>query len=125
MAEPHRFPGMREEILEEIQAKRAEIEAIVDQLSEQQLTEARDDGGWSIKDHLAHIASWQKHGIAIVSGTRPYEGFGIDAETYEQHDMHGINEILHERNKDRDLGDVLSDFRRTHEKVLTTIERMN
>jgi hypothetical protein len=125
MTAPHNFPGVREEILEEIQASRAEIEAIIDQLSERQLTESIDDGGWSIKDHLAHIASWQKHGIAVISGSPPHEGFGLDKETYEQSDMHGINEILHERNKDRPLNDVLSDFRNTHWKVLTTIERMN
>jgi hypothetical protein len=116
---------MREEILEEIQAKRAEIEAIVDQLSEQQLTEARDDGGWSIKDHLAHVVEWQRRGLGAIEGRAPWEAFGIDREQYDQLDIDGINDILYQRSKDRPVEEVITDFRKTQEKVVMTLEQMN
>jgi hypothetical protein len=125
MTAPHDFPGTREDVLEEIRASRAEVEAIIDNLSEKQMTQSTDDGGWSIKDHLAHITAWQQHGLAVINGHQPYEAIGVDQETYESLDMHGINEIIYKRNRDRSLSDVMSDFNRTHTKVLAAIERMN
>lgn len=114
-----------EEILEEIHASRAEIEAIIDELSQAQMTQATDEGGWSIKDHLAHIAEWQRRGLGVIEGRAAWESLGIDKETYQSLDIDGINQLIYDRNKDRLLPEVLTDFRKTQEKVILTLEQMN
>lgn len=118
-------PTAAEDVLEQVHAARAEIEAIIDHLSREQMTEATDEGGWTIKDHLAHIAEWQRRGLAAIEGRPPWEAFGIERERYEQLDIDGINAILYERNKDRPVEEVITDFRKTQEKVVLTLEQMN
>lgn len=125
MTEYDNVPTGAEEVLEQVHAARAEIAAIIDQLSHEQMTEATDEGGWSIKDHLAHIAEWQRRGLAAIEGRPPWEAFGIERDQYERLDIDGINEILYERNKDRPVEEVITDFRKTQEKVVLTLEQMN
>jgi uncharacterized damage-inducible protein DinB len=114
-----------DDILEEVHSARAEIEAIIDQLSQEQMTKATDEGGWSIKDHLAHIAEWQRRGLGVIEGLSSWEAMNMDKETYEATDIDRINEMLYERNKDRPLAEVLTEFRKTQEKVILTLEQMN
>jgi hypothetical protein len=125
MTEYDDMPTGADEILEEIHASRAEIEAIIDELSQAQMTQATDEGGWSIKDHLAHIAEWQRRGLGVIEGRAAWESLGIDKDTYQSLDIDAINQIIYDRNKDRPLPEVLTDFRKTQEKVILTLEQMN
>ncbi len=47
-------------VLEEMQAGRAEFDALLAQLSDEQMCDAALDGGRSVKDVLAHIAVWER-----------------------------------------------------------------
>jgi hypothetical protein len=125
MTEYDDIPTGVDEVLEDVHAARAEIEAIIDQLSLEQMTQATDDGGWTIKDHLAHIAEWQRRGLAAFEGRPPWEAFDIEREKYEKLDIDGINDILYQRSKDRPVEEVITDFRKTQEKVVMTLEQMN
>jgi hypothetical protein len=125
MTEYDAIPTSADDILEEVHAARAEIEAIIDELSDEQMTQVQDDGGWTIKDHLAHIADWQRRGLGVIEGRPAWEAMGIDKETYQSLDIDGVNEILYERNRDRSLPEVLTEFRKTQEKVVLTLEQMN
>jgi uncharacterized damage-inducible protein DinB len=125
MAEEFPQPVKRDEVLANIRAARAELEASLAGLSEKQMTGPITEGGWSIKDHLAHIAEWQRRALAVIDGKHPSEGFGIDRETFDRlEDGHSLNEILFRRNRDRELPDVIEDFRGTHHTVEAIIEQM-
>lgn len=126
MSQSYPTPETKDEALSNIREARAELEASFAGLSQETLTGPVTDGGWSIKDHLAHIAEWQRRGLAVIAGKHPADGFGIDRETYEQlADVHAINELLFQRHKDRSLGEVIEDFRSTHQRVEKTIESMS
>jgi hypothetical protein len=47
-------------MMEEMAKSRRELEALVESLSDEQLTRPGKDGGWSVKDHLAHLAMWEE-----------------------------------------------------------------
>jgi uncharacterized damage-inducible protein DinB len=49
----------REALLRHYGEMRAELLAAIDRLSDEQLTERTIDG-WSVKDHLAHLALWDE-----------------------------------------------------------------
>jgi uncharacterized damage-inducible protein DinB len=114
-----------DEVVEQSRAARAEIEAILEEVSSGQMTDVHDDGGWSIKDHLAHIAAWQWHTLGLIAGIPPHEAWYIDETTHQQLDLDGINEMIYERNKDRPLDDVLTDFRKAHEQAILEVSRMS
>ena len=119
------FAPAPDEVVEQIRAARSEIEAIIEELPPEQMTDVRDEGGWSIKDHLAHIAEWQRHALALLHGVPPHEAWGIDRETHQQLDLDGINAMIHERNLDRSLSHVLREFRKAHEQGIMEIERLS
>ena len=33
------------------------------------------DGGWSVAEHVAHLASWEQLALAVLTGAQPYEAF--------------------------------------------------
>ena len=46
-------------LLNTIQTERTRFEALLAPLSEEQLCSPTLDGGWSIKDIMAHVAEWE------------------------------------------------------------------
>jgi uncharacterized damage-inducible protein DinB len=56
----------REALLEHYRRMRAELLAALDGLSDERLTDPSLDG-WSVKDHLAHIALWDEIRAAEVA----------------------------------------------------------
>ncbi len=119
------MPTGADDVLEDIHSARAEINAIIEELSPEQMTQATDDGGWSIKDHLAHLAEWQRRGLGVIEGRAAWEALDIDRETYQSLDIDGVNDIIFKRYQDTPLNAVLTDFRKTQERVILTLEQMN
>ena len=77
--------------------------------------------GWSVKDHLAHLAAWQQSLLALLEGRPRHAAMGIDTPTWETGDEAAINAALYEHHRDRPLPDVLEFSRRSHEQVLAAL----
>jgi uncharacterized damage-inducible protein DinB len=119
-------PERHEDVLANIREARAELEASFAGLSKEHMTGPVTEGGWTIKDHLSHIAEWQRRALAVLDGKHPCEGFQIDQATFEElEDVHALNEILFRRRRDRPLTEVVEDFRGTHQEVEQRIEKMS
>jgi len=113
------------ELLERIRREHAALEQTLGRLSEAQMT-APLEGGWSVKDHLAHITAWEH--ILLVShiGGRPFhEAAQMDIASAEAASTDDVNDHLHRRDQDRSLAEVLGAFRRSYRRVLEAIERMD
>ncbi len=95
------MPQQRADLLEHIRSSRARLDQTVGQLSEQQLATPGPDGGWAVKDHLAHLAAWEHKLLAMIQGQPGYVGLHVDAATYEHSNIDELNAILHERFKSR------------------------
>jgi hypothetical protein len=111
-------------VLAEMQAGRAEFDALLAQLSDEQMLDTTLDGGRSIKDVLSHIAAWQRRCAGWIETTlrgeipeRPEPGV-----TWEQMDE------LNERNFLRTRGDTLQeardDFRRSYQQLYDLLKSM-
>ncbi len=118
-------PKDKAELIHRIDAARAELEDTIRPLSEEALGRPGPDGGWSVLDHLIHLAEWRWKLLAMMQGHAGYEGLGIDAQTYQTAGLDGINAILQERNRQRPATELLAEFRHAHQVVLEAIERMD
>jgi hypothetical protein len=89
-------------------------------LSDEQLLEPGVTEGWSIKDILAHISSWEeetlKHLPSILQGTRParYSALygGIDA----------YNALMTEKKRDLSLSEVMRQLDETHLRLIEYVK---
>lgn len=112
------------ELLERIRSSRAALDQVVGQLSEQQLAAPGPDGGWAVKDHLAHLASWEHKLRAMIGGQPGYVGLQIDAATYESSNLDALNAILHARFKDLTSAAALAEARASFQQLLAAIEAL-
>lgn len=118
-------PPTKTELIQRIKQGRAELEATLGRLSEDQLSTPGVVGEWSIKDHLAHIASWEAGMVALLRHQPRWQAIGLDLATIEGMETNEVNNLIYQRNRDRSLADVLSDFRGTREAMLDTLATLS
>ena len=52
------------------------INQAIDSLSKAQMTTLRDDEGWTVKDHIAHMTAWERSALYFLQGKPRHEGLG-------------------------------------------------
>jgi uncharacterized damage-inducible protein DinB len=119
------LPQTIAEVRELMRQARAELERAIAGLSEQQLTTRRDAVGWSIKDHLMHLALWARGISALLQRQPRWEAMGLDGESVHSNDADQLNALLHQPHKDRPLAEVLAAFDDAHRGVLAALEGLS
>jgi uncharacterized protein (TIGR03083 family) len=116
--------GTTGRVLGEIRAARAEIEALLSRLDEAALTQPGPDGGWSVKDHLAHLTAWRRMVLGMLEGQPRHAGLGVDQATYDQGED-AINAALEARAKGQPLAAVLAEFRQVYDELARRLARFD
>ncbi len=108
----------RDDLLEEIERTWRQVADIVESMELAGLQAAGADG-WSVKDHLTHLAGWERSLIALLSGEDRAAAMGIedkvDAEVDEQ------NEALRQVHASLGPEDALRLFRQTHAELIARL----
>ena len=122
------LPADKDALLARIQQSRAALEAQIAPLSAEQLAAPGSDGGWSIKDHLYHLATWQQVQLARMQGRPEWAVVGLDEVTYRvaltsAEDFRDINAIIERRGKEIAPDAVLAHFRDTFAQLLAELDR--
>ena len=111
-------------ILGLIRSGRETLEAMLDQLSETQMTQPSVENAWSVKDILAHITDWEKRMVQWIEESlqdktpeRPAPGMTWD-------DLDKLNEQTYLANKDRSLDEILVGFHDSCQQSLKVIEAL-
>jgi uncharacterized protein (TIGR03083 family) len=92
----------REELLQHIDAGRAELEAVLAQIPAERMTDPALPNGWSVKDLVAHLAAWEQRAgdlSHILAAGREVED-GVS-------DFNEFNARVYIENRERSLEDVL------------------
>jgi len=126
--EPQGAPASKAELIAHIHDEWAALERLVRGLSPAQMT-APGPETWSVKDHLAHLASWQR--ILVMQhlqGRSFAEATGMDeaalAATQGMTAETGLNDYFYRRDKDLLLDDVLAAHAAAHGQVLAALESL-
>ena len=94
-------------------------------LSEKQITEPKDEGGWTVKDHMIHLAIWEDSLRALLEKRSRPEAMGIDESLWEQGNVDAVNDVIQKRYQNMPLEEVLATLKQCHEKLLATINAMS
>lgn len=110
------------ELLGAVREERAALEEAVDALEEGQMLDPVFDGGWSVKDTLAHITAWEQLMIGWVEqslrGEEPQRP--VTGDDW----VDRLNARLYEENADRPLDEVLEEFAGSYQEALALVERL-
>lgn len=121
MEQPRDLPRDRAELLERIHRSRSQLEHLINGLTPEQLTGPVDASGWTVKDHLVHLATWERSITFLLQGRPRHEGLGVNEAAYREADEDRINAVIHTRTRDLPLPDALAEWRAAHQQVLDTL----
>ncbi|MCE7945801.1 MAG: ClbS/DfsB family four-helix bundle protein [Chloroflexi bacterium CFX4] len=89
-------------------------------LSEHQLTVPTDLAGWTVKDHIMHLAMWENGVNAVLNRQPRLAAMGVDSEAWLPTDE--INARIQQRFSGLPLADVLNTFQEVHVRLMATLE---
>lgn len=114
----------RDDMLKAITRSWDELHTFIGSLSEEQLTQPTDPAGWTVKDHIIHLAMWKEGSIAMLHGNSKREAMDIPGDVWSQGDD-PINAVLQERYQDMPLKQVLANFQEIHDRMLKKLSLMS
>ena len=118
-------PGSKSELMSVIARDWDLLMQAVLRLDESQMT-TPDEGGWSPRDNLAHLAEWMNVLMGYHIDRRPaHEVLGVSEELTKGWDMEVINPVLFERNRDRSTDEVLAWLKQVYAEVVGKLESMS
>jgi len=97
----------------------------IGEFDERQLAGPLDPAGWTAKDHLMHLAAWERSMVYLLQGKPRHEGLGVDEAVYLDGDDDAINAVIQAATKDVPLAEVLALFRSTHEQLRALVGSMS
>lgn len=115
-------PGSKSELLTAIEREWKSLMEAVAKLEQSNKLTTADEGGWSPKDNLAHLAEWMKILMGYHMDRRPsHEVLGVSEEVTKGWDMEVINPVLFERNRNRSTQDVLDALQRVYAELVAKL----
>ena len=119
-------PGSKTELMSAIKREWNLLMDTVAKLQEKNKLTTPDEGGWSPKDNLAHLAEWMNALMGYHLDRRPpHEVFGVPEEVTKGWDMEVINPVLYERNKNRLTEDVLDELKHVYEELVAKLNALS
>lgn len=113
----------KSDLLDKIQSSHASLLEKIRGLSDDQLTRP-GSSGWSIKDHLAHLAAWEAGMVALLQHKPRLQAMGLDSSVSWSSGTDEINDRVHQRHAGLSLSEVLQLFDDTHRQMLQVLETL-
>ena len=112
-------------LVKRILRSRSELEAMVKSLTPAEISGMTSPDGWSVKDHLAHLAAWEAGTVAMLNKQPRFPAMGLDSTFVEANGEEEINRRIFELNHERTFDEVMGDFHRIHMQMMQTIDGLS
>jgi len=110
-------------LYEEIYAERDALENTLASLDESEMTDPTLEGGWSVKDVLAHIVDWEQRMTLWINESLDGEGPDLTSD-WSDEILNKLNQEIYENNKDREYQEVWDEFQLSYQQSWKAVKRM-
>lgn len=117
--------NVKDNLLSDIEAEWGALNAALDKLDETQMTEIRDAQGWSVKDHLIHMAFWERGVCFFLQGKPRHMGMEIDEQLFSKGNFDEINAVIQQAQKDMSMAEVQALLHYCHRQLLHQVKGMS
>lgn len=111
-------------LLGKIERAYGEVDAFLAPLTDAQKTDLTDAGGWSVKDHLIHMAVWEDGIDALLSHESRDARMGFSDAAPKPRGLDNINDAIFRQHKDKTLQQVLDAREAIHTRFLYTLRAL-
>ena len=116
-------PANKEQLLQLIETSWNRINALVDSIPEEKLAALGPDG-WAVKDHLAHMGSWERIAVASVKGEPEEAAAGVEPWVGEW-DTDRFNDLLYRTWAAKSPQEARRYFEQSHHEMKELIGQMD
>jgi hypothetical protein len=117
-------PRTTDELLSEIDHEWKALWDVVGRLTPEQVTSPLE-GGWSPKDHLAHLMEWTRVLIEFrMDGKAPHEVMRLPPEMIDRWDFDEMNAALYERDRGLTIQAVSDELKGAYEEATNRLRSM-
>jgi uncharacterized protein (TIGR03083 family) len=112
----------RKELVDRIERSWRELDDLAGTADDESLRAPVADG-WTVKDHLVHLAAWEESLLALLEGRDRAAAMG--AAGMEDGGADTINAAVFEQHRDEAPDNALAGFRETHRRLLERLDELS
>ncbi|MBZ0287364.1 MAG: DinB family protein, partial [Anaerolineae bacterium] len=112
----------KSELMANIERGWNDLQAYITSLTPAQMTEPTDAAGWTVKDHLMHLAVWEGGMVELLHRRPRWEYMGLPPESAGNRDFDAMNAVIQKAHKNKSLDEVLAALRTAHQQMLDTLQ---
>jgi hypothetical protein len=116
---PDDTPVTAAEMLRRIAAGRAELDRALASYS------GVTTDGWAPKDQMAHIACWERSGLALLNGEERLAHVGLERDAHETLGIDGVNDYIYAFYADMPEAEIRALYDQVHADLLTKLRSMS
>jgi len=110
----------KQTLLNHLRAERANLEAAITALNEEQLTTPGVESDWSVKDVIAHLLFWEKRCLFYLKAAR--DGYVKEDDVWRADTVDALNARNYADQKNRPSLDVIDEERAVSQTLVRLIE---
>jgi hypothetical protein len=110
------------ELLASIEPAWVALNAMLDRLTDSQMTTIKDAQRWTVKDHLIHLAAWERSVVFFLQGQPRHAGLGVDQALYKNGTFDDINATIFQQRKEMPLAEARAQFHHVHRQLIELLQ---
>jgi hypothetical protein len=122
-------PANKEQFLDHLDHTWAELEETLDSYNLEQMTQRTDQVGWTVKDHLAHLVSWEEGIIALLRKQPRWEAMGVNTALAETRlnplTEDELNQVMRDQTQGLSLANVRERLSAANAELRSVVESMD
>jgi hypothetical protein len=97
------------------------LHTALDRLSDSQMTTIQDAQGWTVKDHIIHLAAWERSVVFFLQGEPRYAGLGVDQALFKNGTFDEINAAIFQQHKEMPLAEAMMQLHTVHKRLIALL----
>jgi len=111
----------KQQLLAAIDQHWATLTTALDRLTPADFTAHQDDHGWTVKDHIVHLAAWERSVVYLLTGRPRHAGLGIAEAMYLSGGEDAINAAITTANQPIGTAAALAELCAVHAELLAVL----
>lgn len=112
-------------LLSKMQAGWDNFQAYLKTFTPEQLTGPTDAQGWTVKDHIAHLALWEDGIAALLVRQSRAARMGLDEAAWSSDGFEIKNAVMQQQHRDKSLAEVMQMFEAAHQRMVAAVQSLS